>query len=78
MPALILYGDTEHSASMRHEVPISIGDPFLVVVEGERTWISCSSLERERLVACRPDAELLDYEGGCERLTEFPYQIVQE
>jgi Xaa-Pro aminopeptidase len=58
--ALILYGDTERSPTMRHEVPIAIGDPFLVIIGGERTWISCSSLERERVAACRPDAELLD------------------
>jgi Xaa-Pro aminopeptidase len=58
--ALILYGDTERSPTMRHEVPIAIGDPFLVAVSGKRTWISCSSLERERVAACRPDAELLD------------------
>ncbi len=58
--ALILYGDTERSPTMRHEVPIAIGDPFLIVVGGNSTWISCSSLERERVAACRPDAELLD------------------
>jgi Xaa-Pro aminopeptidase len=58
--ALILYGDTERSPTMRHEVPIAIGDPFLVAVSGERSWISCFSLERERVAACRPDAELLD------------------
>ena len=47
---------------MRHEVPISIGDPFLVIIDGSRTWISCSSLEAERVAACRPDAELLDFD----------------
>jgi Xaa-Pro aminopeptidase len=62
MTALMLYGDTETSASMRHEVPIAIGDPFLLAVDGERTWIMCSGLERERLTAVRPDATLLDFE----------------
>jgi Xaa-Pro aminopeptidase len=60
MAGLFIYGDTETSATMRHEVPISIGDPFLLAENGERTWIMCSSLERDRLAACRPDAQLLD------------------
>ncbi len=29
MPDLLLYGDTERSAALRHEIPIAIGDPFL-------------------------------------------------
>jgi Xaa-Pro aminopeptidase len=60
MSALLLYGDTETSASMRHEVPIAVGDPFLLADDGEHTWIMCSGLERERLAAARPDAQLLD------------------
>lgn len=60
MGALILYGDTERSPSMRHELPVAIGDPFVLAVDDERTWIMCSLLERDRVAACRPDAELLD------------------
>ena len=60
MSALILYGDTERNPSMRHELPVAIGDPFVLAVDGERTWIMCSMLERDRVAACRPDAELLD------------------
>jgi Xaa-Pro aminopeptidase len=58
--ALLLYGDSERSPTMRHEVPVAIGDPFLVAIADGRTWISCSGLERERVAAVRPDAELLD------------------
>lgn len=60
MPALFLYGDTQHSAPLRHEIPISIGDAFLFAQEDEQTWIMSSSLEGARLSACRPDAKLLD------------------
>lgn len=28
MPALLLYADPEHSAALRHEIPIPIGDPL--------------------------------------------------
>jgi Xaa-Pro aminopeptidase len=60
MGALLLYGDTERSAAMRHEVPITIGDPFLYAESEGRCWIMSSNLEGRRLAACRPDAELLD------------------
>ena len=37
-PALLIYGDTERNAALRHELPIAIGDPFLFgVVEAGRT-----------------------------------------
>jgi Xaa-Pro aminopeptidase len=57
---VLLYGDTERSASLRHEIPISIGDPFLYAEVGGRVYIMASSLERDRLAAARPDAELID------------------
>ncbi len=60
MTALLLYGDTEHSAALRHEVPMAIVDPFLYAEAGGRTWIMSSTLEGQRLASCRPDAELLD------------------
>lgn len=60
MGALLLYGDTERSAAMRHEVPITIIDPFLYAESDVHVWILSSGLEGERLAACRPDAQLLD------------------
>jgi Xaa-Pro aminopeptidase len=57
---LLLYGDTERNAALRHEVPIAIGDPFLYAEVDGATYIMTSSLERERLAAIRPDAQLLD------------------
>lgn len=56
----MLYGDTETSAALRHEVPIVIGDPFLLVADAKHTWIESSSLEAARLAVCRPDAQLID------------------
>jgi Xaa-Pro aminopeptidase len=57
---VLLYGDTQRSAAMRHEIPISIGDPFLYAEVGGVNYVMTSGLERERIAAVRPDAELLD------------------
>jgi Xaa-Pro aminopeptidase len=59
MPNLLLYGDTERSAALRHEVPIAIMDPFFYAQVDGRTFITASSIERERMAAARPDAELI-------------------
>jgi Xaa-Pro aminopeptidase len=60
MTDLLIYGDTERSAALRHEVPIVVGDPFLFAEVGGRTILLTSTLERERMGAARPDAELID------------------
>lgn len=60
MPALLLYGDTERSAALRHEVPIAILDPLLYAETGGRSFICASGLEIERLREACPDAELID------------------
>jgi Xaa-Pro aminopeptidase len=60
MPDVLLYGDTERSAAMRHELPISIGDPFLLGIAGGRMHVMTSSLERTRIAAAAPDATLHD------------------
>ncbi len=60
MSDVLLYGDTEHSAAMRHEIPISVPDPFLYAEVGGKSYVMTSGLERERIGAVRPDAELLD------------------
>jgi Xaa-Pro aminopeptidase len=58
-PDVLIYGDTERSATMRHEVPIAIGDPFLYIEAGGRRVILTNVLERDRIAAAVPDAELL-------------------
>jgi Xaa-Pro aminopeptidase len=60
MPDLLLYGDTERSAALRHEIPLAILDPLLYAEFGGKRYIEASSLERERLAAACPDAELVD------------------
>jgi Xaa-Pro aminopeptidase len=71
MPDLLLYGDTERSAAMRHEIPVPIGDPFLYAEAGGRRYVATSVLERDRIAAACPDIELLDnYELGFRELLE--------
>ena len=61
MPDVLLYNDTQRSAALRHEVPVSIGDPFLYAEVGGRAAILTTSLELERIAAARPDARLLEW-----------------
>ncbi|HEY1714962.1 MAG TPA: M24 family metallopeptidase [Solirubrobacteraceae bacterium] len=61
MPALLLYGDTERSPAVRHEIPVAIGDGLLFAeVDGRRTILT-SWLERDRIAAALPKAEILDF-----------------
>jgi Xaa-Pro aminopeptidase len=61
MPNLLLFADTERSAALRHEIPLSIGDPFLFAEIDGRSVVLTGSLERDRIAAVRPDAELIDF-----------------
>jgi Xaa-Pro aminopeptidase len=56
----LFHGDTERSAAMRHELPVSIGDPFLLGIVGGRMHVMASTLERTRIAAAAPDAVLHD------------------
>jgi Xaa-Pro aminopeptidase len=71
MANLLLFGDTERSAALRHEVPISIIDPFLFAEVDGRAVVLTTLLERDRIAAALPGAELLDvFELGFKRLIE--------
>lgn len=60
MEPFLIYGDTERSAALRHEVPLVIGDPFLFVArDGAPPLIMTSALESERIARALPDAELV-------------------
>lgn len=63
MPALLLYGDTERSPALRHELPLGIIDPLLFVELDGRKFVLTSYLERSRVLAALPEAEILDYQG---------------
>jgi len=58
-PALLVYADTERSPTMRHEIPLVIGDPFLYVEVDGRRVVLTNSLEHERLARAVPDVELV-------------------
>jgi len=71
MRGLLLYGDTERSAALRHEIAVPIGDPFLFAEVDGRTYILTSRLETGRLARALPDATLFDYfELGYKELVE--------
>ena len=59
MPTVLLYGDTLRYPSMRHEVPLEIMDPFLLVAsENGARHVLTSSLEAARIRDVLPEAEL--------------------
>lgn len=47
MSALLLFGDTERSAALRHEIPLAIIDPLLFAEVGGRRVVLTSMLERD-------------------------------
>ena len=61
MRALLLFGDTIRSPALRHEIPLSIIDPLLFAEVEGRQIVLTSMLERDRIAAALPDAEVLDY-----------------
>jgi Xaa-Pro aminopeptidase len=60
MTTFVFYGDTERSAAMRHELPISIVDPFLLAVVDGQAHVVVNGLEGDRVAAAVPGAVLLD------------------
>ena len=61
MRALLLYGDTERSAALRHEIPLAIIDQLLFAEVDGRPYVLTSFLEAERVKRALPGVELLDY-----------------
>ncbi|HEY2541544.1 MAG TPA: Xaa-Pro peptidase family protein, partial [Gaiellaceae bacterium] len=55
----VLIADSTQSPAMRHEVPLSIPDPFLYVEHDGRRSVVITAFERERLTAAAPDIEAL-------------------
>jgi Xaa-Pro aminopeptidase len=60
MTTYLFHGDTQRSAAMRHELPVAIGDPFLLAVVDGRLHVMVSNLEHDRVAAAVPDAVLHD------------------
>ncbi|HEY1510799.1 MAG TPA: M24 family metallopeptidase [Solirubrobacteraceae bacterium] len=66
---VLVYGDTQTSPAMRHEVPISIGDPFLYLESGDRRAVLTNALEVDRIARDVPELErLLGDEFGRDEL----------
>src|SRR6266516_4042370 len=61
MRGLLLHGDTERSAALRHEIPIAIIDSLLFAEVDGRRYVLTTQLESDRINELLPDAELLDY-----------------
>ena len=61
MPALLLFGDTVRNPTLRHELPLVIGDPLAFIESDGRRVVLTSMLERDRIAHVLPDAELLDF-----------------
>jgi len=61
MRSLLLAGDTERSAALRHEIPVPIGDPLLFGEVDGRRYILTTRLESDRIQRELPDVQLLDY-----------------
>ena len=59
MSGVLLHGATVRSPALRHEVPLVIIDPFTYLENDGRAVIVTNPLERTRIAAVRPDAELL-------------------
>jgi Xaa-Pro aminopeptidase len=60
MTALLLFGGTDRSAALRHEIPTAITDPLTFIELDGRKFVLTSELERARVAAVLPDAKLLD------------------
>src|SRR5512132_2107368 len=61
MRGLLLYGDTERSAALRHEIPIPIIDPVLFAEVDGRQYVLTTHIEEARVKDALPRAEVLDY-----------------
>jgi Xaa-Pro aminopeptidase len=69
MAAVLIYGDTIRSPAMRHELPLSIGDPFLYLETDGRRAVVTNPLEVDRIAKAAPDVErLLMTELGMDEL----------
>jgi Xaa-Pro aminopeptidase len=69
LEGVLIHADTVRSATLRHEIPLSILDPFTYIeVDGRRVAV-ISVLEAGRVAAVAPDLEIIDpYELGADEL----------
>ena len=78
MRGLLLHGDTERSAALRHEIPLAIIDPLLFAEADGRHYVLTTRLESARVKRALPEAEVLDYfELGYKALVEGGKSIAE-
>ena len=56
---VLVFGDSETSPTLRHEVPLAIGDPFLYLEAEGRRVVVTNALEDSRIARAAPDLERL-------------------
>src|SRR5579884_572472 len=76
MPDVLICGDTQRHAELRHEIPLVVPDPFLYAEVGGRRHAVVSSIERSRVAGLGGGLDVHAYEdygydelvlGGTER-----------
>jgi Xaa-Pro aminopeptidase len=69
MDAILIHADTVRSATLRHEIPLAIIDPFTYLEVDGRRVVVVSVLEADRVAEVAPDVELIDpYALGMDEL----------
>src|SRR6266536_1863136 len=59
MPDVLIHGDTIRHPELRHEVPLTLGDPFLYAEKDGRRHIVITDFEWPRIQEAGVDAELI-------------------
>jgi Xaa-Pro aminopeptidase len=59
---LLIVGDTDRCAELRHELPLHIGDPFLYAEIGDRRVAVVWSIEGDRIAVVDPTVEIVPVE----------------
>jgi Xaa-Pro aminopeptidase len=68
---VLIHGDTNRSAALRHELPLGIIDPFSYFELNGRRVAVISSMEANRVAEAAPGVEVIDpYELGLDELVE--------
>ena len=84
MPDVLIFGDTDRSAELRHEVPLLVGDPFFYAEQDGKQTILIGAMEWPRIREVAPQIELLPPEefgsdelvaGGIGSLEELQIEI---
>jgi Xaa-Pro aminopeptidase len=70
MPDVLIFSDTETSAEMRHEVPITVPDPFLYAEKDGKKMTAGTAFEVERIRAVGIEAHALEEFGYDELLAQ--------